>query len=68
MASGMRPKKKRNLEDKAMATKKAPKSRKKGLKKVALKPIKTLKPLSYGSIQGDSTQAGHEKWIEINSF
>lgn len=56
-------------EDKTMATKKSPKSRKKGLKKVALKPIKTLKPLytDFGNIKGDTTSAGHEGWIEVNS-
>ncbi|MGH9733933.1 MAG: hypothetical protein ACRD8A_05020 [Candidatus Acidiferrales bacterium] len=50
-----------------MTSKKSPKSRKKGLKKVALKPIKTLKPLSFGSIQGDSTKSGANGWIEIFS-
>lgn len=47
-----------------MATKKPPKSRKKGLKKVALKPIKTLKPLTYGDIKGDSTSQGFQDWIQ----
>ncbi|HTU32907.1 MAG TPA: hypothetical protein VMF66_03800 [Candidatus Acidoferrum sp.] len=48
-----------------MATKKAPKSRKKALKKVSLKPIKTLKPLTYGDIKGDATTQGFEGWIQF---
>lgn len=52
-----------------MATKKSPKSRKKALKKVALKPIKTLKGIymNYGNIKGDATTQGSSSWIEVNS-
>lgn len=48
-----------------MPTKKAPKSRKKGLKKVALKPIKTL--VTFGTIKGDATTEGFQHWINISS-
>jgi len=24
--------------------------------------------LKYGDIKGDTTSAGHEKWIEVNSY
>lgn len=48
-----------------MATKKSPKSRKKALKKVPLKPIKTLKPLTLPGITGESQKSGAEGWIEI---
>jgi hypothetical protein len=53
------------MEDKTMRRKKSPKSKKKALKKVALKPIKTLTTLQVPGIVGESTSSRHEGWIEI---
>lgn len=53
-----------------MAAKKSarPKAKSKSLKrKVSLKPVKPLDKFTFGSIKGDTTSSGYEKWIELNS-